>query len=209
MLWRKSVRRVSPPGFIEPCLPTISRKIPSGPQWIHEIKQDGYRMMAARGDSGVRLLTRNGFDWTKRYPRIVEALEGLAIKSATIDGEAVWLDDAGIGDFRRLHSRTDDRRVSLFAFDLLEIDGRDLRKEPLERRRALLKSAIAGVDILFSDHFEGDGEVLFREACKFGLEGIVSKRRDAPYASGRSKAWLKVKNPQSPAMQRISNGQGL
>src|SRR5580698_7596517 len=99
MLWRTSKRRSShPPGFIEPCIPTVAMRVPVGPLWIHEVKQDGYRMIARRGDA-VRLLTRNGFDWTKRYPLIAAALERLPAKSATIDGEAVWVDENGIGDF--------------------------------------------------------------------------------------------------------------
>lgn len=203
MLWRaKSSRSLFPPGFIEPCNPTVATRVPAGPLWIHEIKQDGYRMIAARGD-GVRLLTRNGHDWTKRYPRIVAAIESLPVQSATIDGEAVWLDEQGVGDFRKLHSRMVDREVTFFAFDLLELDGRDVRKEPLERRRKMLRGILKGVDVVFSDHYEGDGAAFFATACKFGLEGIVSKRRDLAYESGKSKRWLKIKNPQSPAMLRL------
>jgi bifunctional non-homologous end joining protein LigD len=164
-------------------------------------------MIAKRGES-IRLLTRNGFDWTKRYPRTVTGLEAPQIKSATINGEAVWLGEDGIADFRVLQSRSDDRRVSFYASDLLELDGRDIRKEPLDRRRALLQSLLKGgaQDIHFSEHFDGDGEVLFEHVCKLGLEGIVSKRRDLPYESGKSKRWLKTKNPQSPAMVRLAEG---
>jgi bifunctional non-homologous end joining protein LigD len=183
MLWRKtSKRRAPPPGFIEPCIPTV---------------------FARRGET-VRLLTRNGFDWTKRYPLIAAAVPRLPVKSATIDGEAVLLGEDGIADFRKLHSRTDDGQVMLYAFDLLELDGQDLRKEPLDRRRERLRTLLEGAsDISFSEHFEGDGAQLFAHACKFGLEGIVSKRRDKPYQSGPSKSWLKIKNPQSPAMMRL------
>ncbi len=150
MLWRSTKkRRDLPEGFIAPCVPTIAARPPAGPLWIHEIKQDGYRMIARRGEA-VRLLTRNGHDWTKRYPRIVAAIESLPGASAAIDGEAVWLDEQGIGDFRKLHSRLADREVTFFAFDLLEIDGRDIRKEPLERRRALLRSILKRADIVFS-----------------------------------------------------------
>jgi ATP-dependent DNA ligase len=115
----------------------VTTKVPQGPLWIHEVKQDGYRMIARRGEA-IRLLTRNGFDWTKRYSRIVAGLEALQVKSATIDGEAVWLGQDGIADFRVLRSRTDDSEVSFYAFDLLELDGKDIRNEPLDRRRALL-----------------------------------------------------------------------
>jgi bifunctional non-homologous end joining protein LigD len=204
MLWRKSKQRPLPPGFVAPCIPTVAAKVPSGPLWVHEVKQDGYRMMARRDDAGVRLLTRNGFDWTERYPRIAAALGRLPVKSATIDGEAVWLSDSGIADFMKLHSRTADKEVCLVAFDLLELNGEDLRKRPLERRHQLLKFALEGVDdIQLSEYFEGGGEALFKQACTFGLEGIVSKRRDHPYQSGRSTSWLKIKNPNSPAMRRL------
>jgi bifunctional non-homologous end joining protein LigD len=190
-------------GFAEPCIATIASKAPAGPLWIHEIKHNGYRLMAKRGDA-VRLLTRNGLDWTERYPRIVEALERLPVKSATIDGEAVWLAEGGIADFTKLHSRTVDTEVCLIAFDLIELDGEDLRKLPLDRRRFLLRSTLAGnIDIHFNEHFEGDGAVLFQHACQLGLEGIVSKRRDQPYRSGRSPSWIKVKNPDSPAVRRL------
>jgi ATP-dependent DNA ligase len=132
MLWRKSSKRAPPPGFIEPCIPTVSTKVPEGPLWIHEVKQDGYRIIAKRGEA-IRLLTRNGFDWTGRYPLIAAALARMPVKSVTVDGEAVWLGEDGIADFRKLHSRTDDGHVSLYAFDLIEFDGEDLRKEPLDR----------------------------------------------------------------------------
>jgi bifunctional non-homologous end joining protein LigD len=204
MLWRKSKQRPLPPGFVAPCIPTVAAKVPSGPLWVHEVKQDGYRMMARRDDAGAHLLTRNGFDWTERYPRIAAALGRLPVKSATIDGEAVWLSDSGIADFMKLHSRTADREVCLVAFDLLELNGEDLRKRPLEGRHQLLKFALEGVeDIQLSEYFAGGGEALFKQACTFGLEGIVSKRRDHPYQSGRSTSWLKIKNPDSPAMRRL------
>jgi bifunctional non-homologous end joining protein LigD len=112
--------------------------------------------------------------------------------------------DDGVADFRKLHSQAHDGEVTLVAFDLLELDGEDLRKEPLDRRRELLGSMLAGArDILFSEHFEGEAAALFKHACRLGLEGIVSKRRDRPYQSGRSKSWLKIKNPESPAMLRL------
>jgi bifunctional non-homologous end joining protein LigD len=206
MLWRSSKRRSAlPAGFIEPCIPTVAARPPAGSDWIHEVKQDGYRMIAKVGD-GVQLFTRSGFDWTKRYPRIVAAMEWLRVKSATIDGEGVWLAENGIGDFRKLHSRTVDGEVSLFAFDLLELNGDDIRKQPLGSRRELLRALLMGADIQFSDCFEADGSALFAQACKFGLEGIVSKRRDLAYQSGKSTRWLKIKNPQSPAVLRLIDG---
>jgi bifunctional non-homologous end joining protein LigD len=116
----------------------------------------------------------------------------------------VWIGPDGITDFDKLHSRALDDDVRLYAFDLLELNGRDMRGERLERRRSLLQALLKrSPDILFSEHFEGDGARIFEHACKFGLEGIVSKRRDLPYQSGKSKRWLKIKNPNSPAMLRV------
>ena len=202
-MWRSSTKRSSVQGFIQPCIPTVTDKAPEGPMWIHEIKHDGYRMIAKRAES-MRLYTRNGFDWTKRYPRITRALQALLIESVIIDGEAVWIGPDGIADFEKLHSRAFDEDVRLYAFDLLELNGQDMRSEPLERRRSILQAVLKrSPDIPFSEHFEGEGPRIYEHACKFGLEGIVSKRRDLPYQSGKSKRWLKIKNPNSPAMLRL------
>jgi bifunctional non-homologous end joining protein LigD len=125
-----------------------------------------------------------------------------------IDGEAVCCDDAGVADFEKLHSRANDNRVFLDAFDLLELDGVDHRPLPLEERKAalaeLLNGAAAG-GIHLVEHTEGDGGTVFEHACKLGFEGIVSKRRDHPYRSGPSKAWLKVKNPKAPGVLRFED----
>src|SRR5499427_2057771 len=120
------------PRFIPPCLPSPVDRPPSGPDWIHEIKHDGFRMMVRRDAAGVRLLTRNGHDWADRYPLIAEAAGALRVRSCLIDGEAVACDDDGMPSFDRLRYRRADCAVFLFAFDLLELDGRDLRREPLE-----------------------------------------------------------------------------
>jgi bifunctional non-homologous end joining protein LigD len=125
-------------GFIDPCLPSSAEHPPSGPGWIHEIKHDGYRLMARRDAAGVRLLTRNGHDWASRSPLIVEAMAALRVRSCLIDGEAVCCDDNGMAVFAKLRQRRNDRHVVLYAFDLLELDGQDLRREPLERRKVLL-----------------------------------------------------------------------
>src|SRR5215469_11180078 len=118
----------SPPrsGFIEPCLPSAAARPPSGPDWVHEIKHDGYRLMARRDSVGIRLLTRNGHDWADRYPAIVEAVKARRARSCLLDGEAVVCDEHGLAVFERLRYRRDDRNVFLFAFDLLELDGADL-----------------------------------------------------------------------------------
>jgi ATP-dependent DNA ligase len=204
MEWRTQ-RPAKRPGLIEPCIPTRAAKPPVGPQWIHEIKHDGYRMIARKRASRVRLFTRNGFDWTQRYPRISTAVAGLGAASATIDGEAVWCDGEGLAIFEKLHSRGYDHQVILYAFDLLELDGEDWRPRPLEERKAglaqLLAKAPAGVH--FTEHLEGDGAEIFAHACRLGAEGIVSKHREHAYRGGPSKAWLKTKNPAAPGMLRF------
>jgi bifunctional non-homologous end joining protein LigD len=193
--------------FIEPCLPSPADHPPSGPDWIHEIKLDGFRMMVRRDPAGVRLLTRNGYDWTGRFPLIAATAETLRARSFLIDGEAVACDGDGLPVFDHLRYRRQDGRVFLFAFDLLELNGRDMRPEPLEVR----KSALAGVlrrmkawaGIQLNEHCDDlPVDVVFRHACKLGFEGIVSKRIGSPYRSGRSRDWLKLKNPNAPAVKR-------
>ena len=204
-MFRTPTRRALPLAFIPPCVPTWSRHAPVGRDWVHEIKHDGYRLMVRRQGARVRLFTRRGFDWSHRFPLIVEAAGSLRVSSISIDGEAVVCGDDGISDFDRLHSQGWDAAVFLFAFDVLEIDGDDLRQEPLERRKARLEKVLARAPagIEFNEHVDLDGATVFQHACKMGLEGIVSKRRDFPYRSGRSKGWIKVKNPASPAMLRV------
>jgi bifunctional non-homologous end joining protein LigD len=160
--------------------------------------------MARRDSVGVRLLTRNGHDWADRYPAIVEAVNQLKARSCLIDGEAVVCDANGLTVFERLRYRRDDRSVFLFAFDLLELDGADLRREPLETRKATLASLLRGSlpGLRLNGHLTHPGDVVFRHACKMGLEGIVSKRLGSRYRSGRSPDWLKFKNPDAPAVKR-------
>src|SRR5262245_342392 len=191
-------------GFIEPCLPSAAERPPSGPEWVHEIKHDGYRLMARRDPVGVRLLTRNGHDWAQRYPLIVAAVEQLRARSCLIDGEAVVCDDNGLTVFERLRHKPSGEHVFLYAFDLLELDGQDLRRDPLETRKATLTSLLRGSlpGLRLNEHLAHDGESVFRHACKMGLEGIVSKRLGSRYRSGRSTDWLKFKNPAAPAVKR-------
>jgi bifunctional non-homologous end joining protein LigD len=198
-------RPARPAGFIEPCLPSPAQRPPSGPGWVHEIKHDGFRMMVRRDPAGVRLLTRNANDWTRRYPLIAEAAGALKARSFLLDGEAVACDGDGMPTFDRLRYRRADSAVFLFAFDLLELDGRDLRREPLEVRKATLASVLRKVrpGVQLNEHLEHeDGEVVFRHACKLGLEGIVSKRLGSRYRSGHSRDWIKSKNPAAPAVRR-------
>jgi bifunctional non-homologous end joining protein LigD len=136
MEWR-NVRRpaLMPTGFIEPCNPTVAKQSPSGPQWIHEIKHDGYRLIVRKEGTRVRVFTRRGFDWTDRYSAITIALKLLRVRSATLDGEGVYCGKDGLSDFEKLHSQERDEDVFLYAFDLLELNGDDLRSQPLERRK--------------------------------------------------------------------------
>jgi bifunctional non-homologous end joining protein LigD len=207
MLWRSSAPKRQPPGFIEPCIPTRSEKPPVGPDWIHEIKHDGYRLIVRKRGGKVRLFTRRGYDWTERYPLICKAVEALHTASAVVDAEAVSCDDTGIAVFERLHSRDYDDQVFLYAFDLLELDGEDWRPRPLEERKAKLQKLLARAPagIRYSGHLDGDGATIFAHACKLGLEGIVSKHREHPYRSGPSKAWLKIKNPDALGVLRFKD----
>jgi ATP-dependent DNA ligase len=180
--------------------------VPSSKNWIHEIKHDGYRMIVQRDGSRVRLFTRNGHDWTSRYPLIVEAALRHRSTSFVLDGEAVLLGVDGRSDFDGLHSRRHDAEVQFYAFDMLVGEGEDLRRLPLSMRKAnlakLLRRRVDG--IFLSDFEEGQiGPDLFRYACQLGLEGLVSKLRDRAYRAGRSPAWVKVKNPAHPAYTRV------
>jgi bifunctional non-homologous end joining protein LigD len=191
---------------VEPCIPTQADRPPSGPGWVHEIKHDGYRIIARRDGAGVRLITRNGHAFTERYPKVAAALDRLPCRSCVIDGEVVIVDEEGRAVFDRLQNgpRTKPEAI-LFAFDLLELNGQDLKREPLLTRKttllSLLKGAPAG--IVFNEHLEGDGVMIFRHACRLGCEGIVSKRSDSPYRPGRSRDWIKTKAPAAIEAQKV------
>src|SRR6516165_9550806 len=196
--------RTLPGGFIAPCLPTRTDKLPSGSHWLHEIKHDGFRIIARKTGAKVRLYSRPGNDLTHRFPLIVDALSRLRTRSCVIDGEAGACDDNGVASFDLIRYRRHDDCTFLYAFDLLELNGDDLRRDPLEVRKAALASIVARASpgIRFNEHIEGDGPTVFAHACKLGLEGIVSKRKDSAYRSGRSPDWLKMKNPDAPAVTR-------
>jgi bifunctional non-homologous end joining protein LigD len=191
-------------GFIEPCLPSLADRPPPGSDWLHEIKHDGFRLLACRGAAGVRLLTRNGNDFAPRYPLIVEAVNALPVQSCVIDGEAVACDREGLSIFEKLRWRHHDGHVFLWSFDLLELNGQDLRRKPIEVRKATLARLLkkAQVGLQFNEHITVPGDIVLRHACKLGLEGIVSKKLGSYYVSGRSRDWLKFKNPSHPAVQR-------
>jgi ATP-dependent DNA ligase len=179
-------------------------KLPSGGEWLHEIKHDGFRVIARKNGAHVKLYSRPGNDLTYRFPLIVETLSRLRSRSCVIDGEAVACDDNGVALFNRVRYRHHDEDIFLYAFDIIELNGDDLRRDPLEGRKARLEIILskAGPGIRFNEHMEGDGKIVFRHACKLGLEGIVSKRKDSPYRSGRSPDWLKMKNAGAPAVKR-------
>ena len=196
----RSARAVFIPGFIPPQLATLVDAAPPGDGWRHEIKYDGYRIEALIGAGAVRLLTRNGNDWTARFPSIAKALE--RVTPAVIDGEIVAFDPKGRSSFQRLQQGigTGNDAVVFVAFDLLQDGGDDLRDLPLgDRRRRLerilapLRPGRAGAPVRLSGKLDGPGPKALAAACKAGLEGIIAKQLDAPYRSGRVKTWLKVK----------------
>jgi bifunctional non-homologous end joining protein LigD len=159
--------------------------------------------MARRNAAGVRLYTRNGYDFARRFPQIVEAVSRLKVRSCFIDGEAIVVDERGLSAFDLLRSWRHDHAAVLCAFDLIELDGKDLRSTPIEER----KQALAGLlwlqrGIVLNVHYDCDDATVFKHACGLGCEGIVSKRLGSPYRSGRVEHWLKIKNPAAPAVKR-------
>jgi bifunctional non-homologous end joining protein LigD len=189
----------APLGFIKPEIPTLVPEPPSGGGWIHEIKHDGYRTLVVIDQANVRAFSRHGRDWTGPYRRVVEAAAKLSCHAALIDGEIIVQDENGISDFDALRSAIHKapHRIVFFAFDLLHLDGQDLRRTPLMERRAALRKLIAPdpqSPIQFSDHAGCDGALFFKHAAELGLEGIVSKRATSLYRAGPSKNWLKIKN---------------
>jgi bifunctional non-homologous end joining protein LigD len=196
----KGARKALLPLFVEPSLASPAERPPPGSQWRHEIKFDGYRIQARIDAGEIRLLTRTGLDWTERFPGIAEAVRKLGLGSALLDGEIVVEDERGISSFNDLigdlkSGRQD--RFRYYLFDLLYLDGSDLQGAVLEKRKEALAAVLASappVDrIVLSEHFDVEGAVLFEHVSRLGLEGIISKRKDAPYRSGRVKEWVKCK----------------
>jgi bifunctional non-homologous end joining protein LigD len=181
------------PGFIEPALASSVEKVPSGSRWIHEVKFDGYRVQVRLANETVSVFTRRGNDWTKRFRKIASDAWHIKAGSAIIDGEVVVPAANGATDFSVLQNelKGNSTRIVLIAFDLLYLNGRDLRKLPLLERKAELKKIIAGSDVQFSESFEIEGREMFAHACNLGLEGVVSKVRDSVYSSGRGNNWVK------------------
>jgi ATP-dependent DNA ligase len=191
-------------GAIEPCLPSPAKVPPSGPGWIHEIKHDGFRLIARRDVAGVRLFTRKGNDFTARFPQIAAAVAALPVRSCLIDGEAIVCDENGLAVFELVRRQRANATAVHCAFDLLELDGEDMRRLPIEQRKARLAKLLQGApsDIVLNEHYDGDGTIIYRHACKLGCEGIVSKRLGSLYRLGRTAHWVKVKNPKAPAVTR-------
>ena len=188
----------------EACLPRKAKEPPSGPDWIHEIKHDGFRMLAQKDGDGIRLVTRNDYDFADRYPLIVDAIASLPVKTCIIDGEAIVVDQNGLSIFDLLRYRQHDHAASLCAFDLIELDGEDLRRRSIEERKQHLASVLrqSHHGIALNATYDGEGAVVYEQSCALGCEGIVSKRRGSPYRSGRTDQWLKMKNPLAPAARR-------
>jgi bifunctional non-homologous end joining protein LigD len=173
---------------------------PAGPGWIHEIKHDGFRIIARRSARGVRLVTRNGNDFSVRFPNVAAAVNALPVRSCLIDGEAIVTGDRGLAVFEMIRNRRHEAGTVLCAFNLIELDGEDLRRALLELRKARLRGLLqqGHPGIAFNTHYIVDGAIVFKNACALGCEGIVSKRLGSPYRSGRSAHCLKVKGTTQP-----------
>jgi bifunctional non-homologous end joining protein LigD len=197
----EGARPAALPPFVEPELATLVEAPPDGADWLHELKLDGYRMLARIEGSKARLLTRRGNDWSARVPTVARTLAALPVEAALIDGEVVVIDPRGISDFQALQNALNaggDSICTYYAFDLLHLDGADLTRVPLLERRQLLgellaRSGASEARLRLSGHVIGSGPDFFQRACELGLEGIVSKRIRAPYRSGRGRDWLKSK----------------
>jgi bifunctional non-homologous end joining protein LigD len=185
------------PDFIEPCHPTQRPKSPSGDSWVHEVKVDGYRLQLHIWHGAVTAYTRRGHDWAPRFLTIVEEAKALPVKEAILDGEVVAMTPEGLSDFGTLQEELGAGRsdqLVYFAFDLLYVDGYDLRQSPLLARKEALRRVLEGASkrFLYSEHIEDDGAKVHARGCAMGIEGIVSKVRDSPYRSGRTDLWVKA-----------------
>jgi bifunctional non-homologous end joining protein LigD len=185
------------PRFVEPQLATLVSEPPSGDAWFHETKFDGYRILCRIDRGRATLWSRNAKDWTTRFPQVAEAAASLPVRQAYLDGEVAMLLPNGVTSFQSLQNSAGGAgQVVYFVFDLLHLDGRDLTGASLEMRKAALERLFGrrrSGALRYSDHVTGQGDAFFRQACRRSLEGIVSKRRDAPYEPGRGRSWLKVK----------------
>ncbi|NRF07697.1 non-homologous end-joining DNA ligase [Agrobacterium pusense] len=200
------------PDRVEPCLALLKTAPPSGPEWVYEMKWDGYRLAVHIEPKGVRIITRGGHDWTHRFPTIAAAARDLGVATAILDGEAVVLNGEGRSDFgalqRSLGGRGGKRASTeavLFAFDLMYFDGHDLTRTELSVRRHLLGDLLEDATgaIQLSEEIDADGAELLASACSLGMEGIIAKHRDSTYRSGRTGDWLKIKCVQSESFMIV------
>lgn len=200
--------RSAPEAFIEPCMPTRVDHAPVGGDWAHEIKHDGYRLQIHTGQAGVRLYTMSGYDWTDRFPQIAAAAAALR-GSAIIDAEVAIARTDGVTDFEALHGRQRNGDATAYAFDLMMREGEDVRALPWLARRNLLKALLGRrrSGVIYNKEIVGRGPEVFGLACRMGLEGIVSKQVNAPYRSGRTKVWLKIKNREAPGWLRFHDSE--
>jgi len=193
-------RKAAMPEFISPQLATLMREPPLGDEWFHELKFDGYRMVCYVNRGTVRFWSRNGKDWTEKFPNLIQALQSFPVTNAILDGEVVIVDKTGRSSFQSLQqSMGRGGRAPSFVFeifDLVYLDGYLLTRAALRDRKALLESLFRAAKLKkdagtlrFSDHVEGNGKDFFKQACAYGIEGIVSKLADAPYESTRTKSW--------------------
>ena len=189
-----------PPDILEVELATLVDAPPEGEDWVHEIKLDGYRIVARYERGEVRLFTRRGNDWTARAPSVAASVSKLAVDSAVLDGEIVSLQKSGVSSFQALQNALSEGRsgqLVYFVFDLMFLDGEDLRGRPLLERKELLAALLArgpkSEHLRSSEHVRSAGRKVFEQACKLGLEGTIAKRASAPYRPGRGKDWLKIK----------------
>ena len=191
------------PAFVRPQLATLVDSVPQGDEWLHEIKFDGYRILCRIDNKRAKFLTREGQDWTGRFGGLVETAQGLPLHQAFLDGEVVALEESGKTNFQLLQNSLKQNNTATlvyFVFDLLYIDGWDFTRCPLRDRKNILEKILkpkrtkkAPNSLRYSEHWIGQGDELYRESCRKGLEGIVSKKANQPYRSERSRDWLKVK----------------
>lgn len=187
------------PEFVSPQLATLEDKPPAGDEWLHELKFDGYRMLCHLNPGGVRFWSRNKKDWTHKFPHLGKAIKEFPASTAILDGEVVAVDSKGRASFQKLQQamKTGDAGFIFHVFDLIYLDGFNLTRMPLRMRKSLLETLFESVPakspLRYSDHVEGDGAKFFKQACNYGIEGIVSKLADSAYESTRTRTWVKVK----------------
>lgn len=194
----KGARAAPMPDRVTPELATLVDRAPAGPGWAYELKYDGYRVLTFLSEGQVRFVTRSGQDWTSTLVALREAAGAIAAESAILDGEVVVMAPDGTTDFQALQNALREGKkanLSYYAFDLLYLDGFDLRGAPLSDRKTLLAALLKGApaSIRYGDHLQGDGPEIYDKACSMALEGLVAKRLGAPYRGGRSRDWLKLK----------------